>query len=114
MVDIKAIPRELLNNEEPFNSTYISRVNKSVAEGFVHEKEEVIKAAFVKNNILYEEEFIKQHISVINQEGDCFEHYWYNWGEPDAMRIISIEKQPRFDYVEENFGLKLRAEANYY
>ena len=61
-------------------------------------------------------EFLTLHIQKIIPEGDPFEHYYYNYGQPDEIRIISFEKDFTFEQVtdEKTNSVTLKVSRKYY
>jgi hypothetical protein len=69
--------------------------------------------------LLVTPEFVKDHISVLYQDGDICEHWYYNYGKPDCKRIISISREPKITHgwnVDDLFNnnYTVRAEIQYY
>jgi hypothetical protein len=87
---------------------------KRVGTDLMRNHDEIIKNAFVSKNLSITEDFITKNVSKIQRDGDRFEHIWYHFDQPDAIRIISIEKDIKLTYAEENGVWKVRAEQAYY
>lgn len=98
---------------EPYASLAEDATRRFGAE-IGHGIDEIFKNAFIKNGLPTDEEFIKNNCSLIIQEGDEFQHCWYHYGKPDAIRIISIEREPDISMIEEIGSYKMKAEYNYY
>lgn len=92
--------------------------NKAIermATDMIKMKEQLLKQRMDVHNLPWTEEFIKEHISHIAKEGDDFDHFWFNFGKPDAIRLISIKRDSEMpDIIQEDFTFKLKAEYKYY
>lgn len=106
------IARLLNGNHEPYS--FINEFNKRMINEFVKSEEDTIKSAFVKAGFMVTEEFIKKHCEVVRVEGEEFEHIYYHFGQPDQVRIISMEREVQMSWHEENGNIKVRAEKRYY
>lgn len=106
------IARLLNGNHEPYS--FINEFNKRISNEFVKSEEDTVKSAFVKAGFIVTEEFIKEHCELVQVEGEEFEHIYYHFGQPDQKRIISIEREVRMTWTEENGTYKMKAEKSYY
>lgn len=108
-----AVASELLKVEEAPPSV-IGYANKQLIEECFRKDNELFKAGFIKSGLLVTEEFIKEHCVRVRYEDDRFEHIWYHFGQPDAKRIISFEKDLKISWVEECGDYKMIVERRYY
>lgn len=107
--------RNLLNTtpDTPFNT--INDVINRLATDIIKKKEQLLKERMDVHNLPWTEDFIKEHISCIVREGDSFDHFWFNFGKPDAIRLLSIERESVMpDIINEDFSYKMKAEYRYY
>lgn len=104
----------LLATQPPMEYTLMSQISKTFAEEIAGKTDEIIKAAFTEKGFPADEKFIKEHVSFVKYEGDEFDHIWYHFGEPDALRIISIERKQNTSLFNEDEQCKLKWEVRYY
>jgi hypothetical protein len=92
--------------------------NLRLCEGFLREKDKALIAALADKGFPVDEEFVKGHMQLITlEEYPEFEHYWYHFGQADAVRIISFEREPQCNLVQPDFPInnwKQTIEAKYY
>lgn len=96
------------------DNTYISQAMTSFAKEIANKTDDVIKAAFAEKGFPVDEEFVKGHVSRITYECDDFDHIWYHFGQPDAVRIISIERHPNTSLFDAADPCKMKWELRYY
>lgn len=78
-------------------STYLEFFMNELNAGFLKKKDEVVKEALIRAGFDPENtEFIREHMQLVKIPFDNFEHFWYHFGQPDAVRIISVGP-PVFD-----------------
>jgi len=86
----------------------------------VAKRDRLLKDAFAKHGFNPDDvEFIKAHISALRQEGDRFEHIYYNLGKADQLRILSWEHSPEIkngwnDLNSYRDSFKITYEFHYY
>jgi hypothetical protein len=100
---------------EAFEDTFAGFKTQEWFRDVAQKKESAIREAFEKLGFkLYEPDFIKTHVQIIIKEGDPFEHYYYNYGQPGEVRVISIDRMPHIETIEENFSTKMVASYRAY
>lgn len=105
------IARLLWVDNEP--SSFMKEINNHLSD-FVKSQDEAIKSAFVKHGLETTEQFIKDHCQRIQVIGEPFEHIYYHFGQPDQVRIISMETEVQMSWQEQNGNIKMKAEKRYY
>jgi hypothetical protein len=113
-MELKAIPNGPHEEGCNFLQSFFNETNTRFAEGLAKEMDDTIRKAFIEKNLSVDEDFIKEHCSCVTDMGDEFHHYWYHYGKADAIRIISIEKEPNISYTEEMGSVKMKADMRYY
>lgn len=99
--------------------TLMEEVSRRLYEGFFKEKDKAILSALMDKGFPTDEVFIKENMECVTYEEETeFEHYWYHFGQPDAVKVISFEREPRFELVQPNDPIKNNfkqtVEAKYY
>ena len=92
-------------------------VFKSIANSFAknHFKQvdALIKSALEKNGLdCNDTEFLKSNVTRIDKSGEDFEHWYFRFGQPDEVRLISFQKQPDIKFSDDH--LKATTTMNYY
>lgn len=88
---------------KPLMPTLMEQVTSMLCEGFFKEKDKALLAALQDKGFPSNEEFIKAHMQCITyEEAPEFEHYWYHFGQTEAIRIISFEREPTYNLVQPN------------
>lgn len=92
-------------------------ITKHLCEGYMNHLDSLILEALKNKGLPTDIDFIKTNITIVRQEGNYFDHYWYHYGQGDAIRIISIEREPTIthetpDIISNNY--KQIIEAKYY
>lgn len=80
-------------------------------------QDNIIRAALLKNGFNPDDtKFLAANIQRIMIEGDPYDHFYFNYGQPDEKRIISIERDVKIDLATniENFSTTIRATQKYY
>lgn len=91
-----------------------SAINRLVSQ-IMNGKEHLLKERIEALNMPWDTGFLKEHVSCVMQIGDPYEHYWFNYGKPDAIRLLSIENNPEMPEIfSEDFSYKVKAEYKYY
>lgn len=106
------IARLLRVDNKPLS--FMKEVSNHLSYVFVKSQDDAIKAAFVKHGLETTEQFIKEHCQRIQVIGEPFEHIYYHYGQPDQVRIISMETEVLMSWHEENGNIKMKAEKRYY
>jgi len=95
-----------------------SEITRQMCEGYLKHIDIIILERLKANGLPTTEEFIKENIVCVKIEGSKYNHYWYHHEQPDAKRIISIEREPTIrleppiDLINNNY--KQVIEAQYY
>lgn len=99
--------------------TLQEHINTVLCTSFLKEKDKAFFEAMNSNGLPTDEEFVKAHVQcIVYEDAPEFEHYWYHFGQSDAIRIISFEREPTVrldqpdDLVKNNW--KQTVEAKYY
>ncbi len=78
----------------------------------------VLLNALISNGLPTDTDFIKENITRVQIEGDGFDHYWFHFDQPDAIRVVSIERSPEIKFDVHREGpielINTKMEAKYY
>lgn len=81
----------------------LSVMNAKHQSSFIKEMDAVIRKAFISKGIEPNLVLLKtDDFSIINIEGDPFDHYYYKYGTKEEVRIISIERLPEVNFSNSN------------
>lgn len=73
--------------------SYIDSVMFDFYKKVIDKKEELIKQALINNDIDPTDlNYLGQHLDMVIIEGDPFEHYYFDYGKPTGVRLISFKK----------------------
>lgn len=114
MLKINIPCAELLAAGAAINHTYIGQIMTDFAKEIAKKTDDIIKDTLIKKGFPADEEFIKEHVSCIVYECEDFNHIWYHFGQPDAIRIISIERNPNTSLFDTVDPCKMKWELRYY
>jgi hypothetical protein len=106
---------ELLNTPINEGVSYIDEVMKQVCNDISQKKDQLLRERMGDHGMPFTEEFLKEHVSIVCQPGSTFDHFWYNYGKPDAVRLISIERDSLPPpLINDGYSIKINAEYRYY
>lgn len=93
-------------------------LNRQITSELVNKTDSVLKEALEKKGFdTKDHDFIKNNFQVIIKEDDPdFEHYYFHFGEPDEIRILSIQRIPTISFSDcyEDGMIKVHADQKYY
>lgn len=77
---------------------------------------DIVRLALMKHGIDPDDiQFLSDNITRVLKDDDPFEHYYLHAGATEQKRIISIEKETKIDYRNDESGnLKIIATRNWY
>jgi hypothetical protein len=98
--------------------TYIDQALGNLYRSFIEKQDEILlkrleDLGFDPND----HEFIKENMQRIIIEGNEFEHFYYHYGQPDEIRILSIQREidhPPLDLRNPDFNNKMTISKKYY
>jgi hypothetical protein len=75
------------------SKTLMEQWTQTLCENFIKKEDDLVKQRLIDCGFDPEDhEFIKDNMQRIIREGDEFIHYYYHFGQPDEIRIISIQR----------------------
>jgi tRNA U34 2-thiouridine synthase MnmA/TrmU len=105
------IKAAILNPDADLPALHDEVMQKS-HDSFLQREDEIIKKAFTDKGFACTEDFIKAHCCIVDD--GKFRHIWYHFGEPDAVRIVSFEKEMQTRIEEADGTWKFTIEQKYY
>lgn len=99
------------------SATLMHQWTQTLCESFVKKEDDLVKQRLIDCGFdPNDHEFIKANMQRIIFEGHEFEHFYYHYGQPDEIRILSIQRHidsPPLK-LNEPFGNKMTISKKYY